>query len=341
MTTDRQARRLILAPLKGFTDVIFRNTFTEHFDGFDSAMAPFVASVAADRLTDKHVRDLLPHQNTRMPIEPQILGNTAEDFIFIARRLFDLGYPDVNWNLGCPFRPVTKKRRGSGLLPFPEQVDEFLTKTLPAIPGRLSIKMRLGRTRPDEILRLLPVLDRYPLKEITIHPRTARQMYAGRPDLDMFQACLEQSRHRLVYNGDITDLNNFQTLATRFPGVDSWMIGRGALSNPFLPAIIASGRDGVGGKVEKFRAFYEALFLRYQERLCGPGHLLNRMKGFWTYFACAFENGQDFAKRIHRTFKLAHYLETVQCFFRQEAEWRGDDERGDTEEVAPLTPPYR
>jgi tRNA-dihydrouridine synthase B len=322
MTPARPAPRLILAPLKGFTDVIFRNTFAEHFQGFDGAVAPFIPAVAADRLTDKHVRDLLPHQNTCMPIEPQILGNTAEDFVFLSRRLFDMGYPDVNWNLGCPFRPVTKKRRGSGLLPFPDRVDAFLSKTLPAIPGRLSIKMRLGRNHPAEILRLLPVLDRYPLKEITIHPRTARQMYAGRPDLDMFQICLEQSRHRLVYNGDITDLSGFRSLATRFPGVDSWMIGRGALSNPFLPAMIRTGRDGVGGKMEKFRAFYEELFARYQERLCGPGHLLNRMKGFWTYFACAFENGPDIQKSIHHSFTLPRYLETVERFFAEGAGWR-------------------
>jgi tRNA-dihydrouridine synthase len=278
--------------------------------------------VAADRLADRHVRDLLPHQNTRMPIEPQILGNAAEDFIFLARRLFDMGYPDVNWNLGCPFRPVTKKRRGAGLLPFPEQVDEFLSKTLPAIPGRLSIKMRLGRSSPDEILRLLPLLNRHPLKEITIHPRTARQMYAGLPDLDTFQACLEQIRHRVVYNGDITDLQHFRTLAARFPRVDSWMIGRGALSNPFLPAIIKKGRDGVGGKLEKFKAFYEDLFARYQERLCGPGHLLNHMKGFWTYFAAAFENGEEIGKLIHRTFTLPRYMETVSRFFAEEAGWR-------------------
>jgi len=322
MTADHQAPRLILAPLKGFTDVIFRDTFAQHFDGFDSAMAPFIATVAADRLTDKHVRDLLPNQNTRMPIEPQILGNTAEDFVFIARRLFDMGYPDVNWNLGCPFRPVTKKRRGSGLLPFPEQVDAFLSKTLPAIPGRLSIKMRLGRNTPDEILRLLPVLDRYPLKEITIHPRTARQMYTGSPDLEMFQACLDQIRHQVVYNGDITYLQGFHTLAARFPSVDSWMIGRGALSNPFLPAIIKKGRDGVTGKLEKFKAFYEDLFFRYQERLCGPGHLLNHLKGFWTYFAGAFENSEDIGKRIHRTFTLPRYIETISRFFAEEANWR-------------------
>jgi tRNA-dihydrouridine synthase len=322
MTLDGRTPRLILAPLKGFTDEVFRNTFAEHFDGFDGALAPFVTTVAADRLTPKHVQDLLPHLNLRLPVEPQILGNSADDFVFLARRLYEMGYPVVNWNLGCPFRPVTKKRRGSGLLPFPDQVDEFLGKILRALPGRLSIKMRLGRNRPDEIFKLLPVLDRYPLEEITIHPRTARQMYGGVPDLDAFQACIDQSRHRLAYNGDIADLHGFRTLEERFPRVASWMIGRGALSNPFLPAIIKNRQDRVSDKAQKFKAFYQDLFARYQERLCGPGHLLDRMKGFWKYFAGAFKAGQTLEKQIHRTFNLTRYSETVERFFREEAEWR-------------------
>jgi len=322
MLSQYRTPRLILAPLKGFTDAVFRNTFAEHFDGFDGALAPFVTTVAADRLTEKHVQDLLPHRNARMPIEPQILGNNADDFVFLARRLFEMGYAKVNWNLGCPFRPVTKKRRGSGLLPFPEQVDEFLDKTLRALPGRLSIKMRLGRNRPDEIFKLMPVLDRYPLEAITIHPRTARQMYGGAPDLDAFAACLGLSRHRIIYNGDIADRKGFHALKERFPRVAAWMIGRGALSNPFLPAAIKNGEGVAAGQVEKFKSFYEDLFARYQEKLCGPGHLLDRMKGFWKYIAAGFRNGPALEKKINHTFKLPHYMETVERFFREKPEWR-------------------
>jgi tRNA-dihydrouridine synthase len=322
MTRTSPAPILLLAPLKGLTDAVFRKTYAEHFSGFDGMVAPFVTTVAADRLTEHHVRDLLPRTDGGIPVVPQILGNAAEDFVFLARHLYDTGYPEVNWNLGCPFRPVAKKKRGAGLLPFPEHVDEFLDKALRALPGRLSIKMRLGRNRPDEILRLLPILNRYPIAEITIHPRTGTQMYAGLPDLDVFQACLEHTRHRVVYNGDIFDLSGFQALAARFPGVHSWMIGRGALSNPFLPAIIKAGRDMIPGKVERFTAFYETLFARYRERLCGPGHLLDRMKGFWTYFAGAFTNGRQVEKQIHHTFNLPRYLDIVERFFREEAQWR-------------------
>jgi tRNA-dihydrouridine synthase len=321
MSEHRLTPRLILAPLRGFTDAVFRTTYAEHFAGFDGAVAPFVAALPAGRLTEKHVRDLLPPRNGRMPVEPQILGNGADDFIFLARHLFDMGYPDVNWNLGCPFRPVTKKRRGSGLLPFPEQVDEFLGKVTPALPGGLSIKMRLGRTTADEIFRLLPVLNRYPLREITIHPRTARQMYTGQPDLATFKACLDHIRHPVTYNGDITDLAGFQELSARFPQIGCWMIGRGALSNPFLPAEIKGGAHGADGKGERFRAFYADLFGRYREILSGPGHLMGRMKGFWTYFAVNFRNGEMTGKQIHRAHQLSRYLDIVERFFAEGAEW--------------------
>jgi tRNA-dihydrouridine synthase len=168
----------------------------------------------------------------------------------------------------------------------------------------------------------LPILERYPIEEITIHPRTGAQMYGGLPDLETFQACLEQSRHRLVYNGDIFDLPGFQALAARFPRVHSWMIGRGALSNPFLPAIIKAGRDQIPAKAEAFQAFYEALFARYREQLCGPGHLLDRMKGFWTYFAGAFANGRKIQKQVHHAFSLPRYLAVVGHFFREKPEWK-------------------
>ncbi len=321
MECARPAPELILAPLKGFTDAVFRTTFAEHFNGFDAALAPFIATTPAERLHDRHLRDLLPERNLRMTVEPQMLGNCAEDFIHLARRLSEMGYPDVNWNLGCPFRPVTKKRRGAGLLAFPELVGEFLEQVLAAIPGGLSIKLRLGLASPQDIFTLIPVLNRYPLRQITLHPRTARQLYTGHPDLDSFRACLERIRHPVVYNGDIGDLRTFQELSDRFPAVTCWMIGRGALSNPFLPEDIKAGTDLGSEKIERFRAFYMDLFGRYQDRLSGPGHLLDRMKGFWTYFGVHLRNGAVLSKRIHRTFQLPRYVDEVARYFEEDADW--------------------
>jgi tRNA-dihydrouridine synthase len=124
-----------------------------------------------------------------------------------------------------------------------------------------------------------------------------------------------------MYNGDITDLSSFRSLSGRFKNITSWMIGRGAIINPFLPATIKADRDNFNNPVEAFRCFYEELFGEYQQVFSGPGHLLERMKGFWTYFSQAFKDGRKIRKKVHRTLKLPRYLEIVERFFEEEAEW--------------------
>jgi tRNA-dihydrouridine synthase len=312
---------LYLAPLRGLTEYIYRNAFAQHFDGIDAAVSPFIPTMTAARFKKKHLKDVLPENNPIMPVIPQVIGNNSSDFISLAKRLFDLGYQTVNWNLGCPFPMVAKKRRGSGLLPHPQIIEAFLDTTIPAIPNRLSIKARLGRKKPDEILTLLEIFNRYPLDEVIIHPRTGKQMYDGKPDLDMFAKCLDVCAHTTVYNGDINDLNTFKQYSERFQTVDRWMIGRGALANPFLPAIIKNGQDGCGDKLAVFRKFYDDLFEQYRQAFDGPGHLLDRMKGFWTYFNRSFANGRQIKKKIHRTQSLERYLKIVDRFFEVDAQW--------------------
>ena len=99
------------------------------------------------------------------------------------------------------------------------------------------------------------------------------------------------------------------------------MIGRGALINPFLPGTIRNGKDGSADRVEEFRAFYDDLFEHYRIEFHGPGHLLDRMKGFWTYFSQSFKDGHKIKKKIHRTPKLDRYLKIVDRFFEEDAEW--------------------
>jgi len=313
--------KLYLAPLRGITDYIYRNTFARYFNGFDAAVTPFIPTLKAIRAKPSHLKDVLPENNSAMPIVPQIIGNNHENFIPLAAQLSDLGYETVNWNLGCPFPMVAKKQRGSGLLPYPDKIEHFLEKTVPAIPNRLSIKIRLGRKTSAELDRLIPIFNRYPLQEIIVHPRTGIQMYDGKPDLDAFEKCLSMAHHRVVYNGDITDLKSFTDLSHRFKATDAWMIGRGAIVNPFLPAIIKNGRDNFNNQVVTFKTFYEELFEAYQKVFSGPGHLLERMKGFWTYFSQAFKDGRKIRKKIHRTLKLPRYLEIVERFFEEDAEW--------------------
>ena len=313
---------LILAPLRGFTDYVFRNAFCSHFNGFDSALAPFISAISAPRCKPVHIKDLLPENNHHLPVVPQIMTNRAPDFLSLTRLLEDMGYMTFNWNLGCPYPMVAKKKRGCGLLPHPELIDAFLDQVCVQLPDRISIKMRLGRYHTEEIDRLIPILNRYPLAEVIIHPRTGKQMYDGRVDLDAFENCLSAIRHRIVYNGDINNLDKFNEISERFGArITDWMIGRGALIDPFLPGTIKRGCDDSTNKLSRFKGFYDDLFEGYSQILQGPGHLLDRMKGFWKYFSKAFADSRRIEKKVHRTHRLDRYVEIVEHYFKEDAEW--------------------
>ncbi len=308
--------------MRGFTSAVYRNLFKKHFSGIDAAIAPFIATVSAERINPALLRDIAPEKNPGMPVIPQFIGNRPHDFVRLSRAAFDLGYDTVNWNLGCPFPMVAKKRRGSGLLNHPDLVDRFLDIAVPRLPNRLSIKLRLGRKRPDEIFELMAILNRYPLRELIIHPRTGIQMYTGGVDLDTFETVLSLSALPVVYNGDIFDLNGFTRLRGRFPSISRWMLGRGLLANPFLPEMLRRGTDKIHQPVERFRRFHDDLLDAYRAEFSGPSHVLGRMKGYWEYFAASFENGQTVFKHIKKAGSLNKYQAVVDRFFDSKAQWR-------------------
>lgn len=309
---------LYLAPIRGITDAAYRDVFARYFTGFDLAMAPFLTTYQGNRIKPARLAELLPENNRRLPLTPQILARNPDNFIAVSRILCDMGYETINWNLGCPYPMVANKLRGSGLLPFPEKIEAFLEKAC-SLPCSISIKTRLGRKDSSEIFKLLPVFNKFPLAEVVIHPRTGVQMYKGTVDLDTFERCLPLCNHPVVYNGDITNKASFITLQQRFPSVSRWMIGRGALANPFLPSEV----KGIAhtDEMRTVAAFHDELFLRYDEMLSGSSHLLGRMKGLWFYLAGSFENDKKILKKIQKTKTIERYSLVCKEIFA-EAAWK-------------------
>ena len=316
------APKLYLAPMRGFTDATFRNMYWRHFGGaFDVAVTPFVTAIEGKRVKRTHLKDIWPENNSAAPLIPQVLSKDADHFVILAKAMVDMGYRHINWNLGCPYSMIAKKGRGSGLLPYPEQIDAILEKVCASVPCRLSVKTRLGRFSGDEIFKLMPIFNSYPLSELIVHARTGVQMYEGTPDLERFAQVSVLSDHPVVYNGDITNLASFTSLANRFKTVNRWMIGRGVLANPFLPVIIKSGEAPIDGKIAKMKQFHDDLFHRYCEILYGPAHPTDRMKGFWSYFARSYKSGARFLKKIRKAQSIAQYKQMADRFFDQEAQF--------------------
>lgn len=307
---------IYLAPIQGITDRVYRNLYPVYFKGVDVAIAPFISSVKKMKPESNFLRELYPDKNTGIPTIPQIMSSNPDDFIKLANMLYDIGCGTVNWNLGCPFPMVVKKGRGAGMLCYPARVELFLEKTMPVLKPKLSIKLRIGLKYPDDVLELIPIFNRFPLEELIIHPRTGVQMYAGEVDLDMFEQCLDLSKHRVVYNGDIDSTRKLARLAQRFGSIDRWMIGRGLLANPFLAEEIKFHTEkSYAEKIKIIRAFHDQLFAEYSKILSGPAHITNKMKEIWTYMGSFFENAEKIRKKINKTHHRDNYVDVVNNIF--------------------------
>lgn len=221
-----------LAPLQGFTDRIYRSAHARHFAGVDRYFIPYIEFQNDGSIKRSHQRDAQKLDGVEQV--PQVLCSSFDHLSRLSIYLKDLGYCEVNLNLGCPYPMVAKRKKGSGLLPFPEEIKMLLQEWFENPPLELSIKLRLGYENPYEIYPVMEVLNGFPLKEIILHPRIGKDLYKGHANIEAFEQVLVNSKYPLTYNGDIDSVEKFQELSKRFNPVDNWMIGRGILSNPFL-----------------------------------------------------------------------------------------------------------
>jgi tRNA-dihydrouridine synthase len=298
----------------------YRQAYVRHFQGLDVEMAPFIPTVSAERINPKLLKDVLPENNSGLPLIPQVIGNKADDFVQMNIALHDLGYNEVNWNMGCPHKPIRRKRRGSGLLPYPDTVDAILDQVCERSPVKISVKVRLGVSEKSELMAMIPVLNKYPLSEVIVHPRTAEQMYDGEVDLDAFEEAFQMLERPVCYNGDINNLAFFNAVQERFPTLTRFMLGRGLLANPFLCEEIKGAPVHKGTQVERLRAFHEDLVARYEAVLDGDHPVLGKMKEFWTYQSLYLSNGRAMFKKLKKTQRMTTYKDIVSEYLA-DAEW--------------------
>ena len=308
---------LLSSPLQGFTDFRFRNAQNKYFGGIDTFYSPYIRLNGKLIIKSSYERDLLPENNSTLEVIPQIITNDADEFLFVSKYVQELGYKELNWNLGCPYPMVTKCGMGSGLISDSEKIKKILDKVHSESDILVSMKMRLGYETTTEILDVLPILDTFPLKNIAIHARIGKQLYKGGVNLDAFQKCIDTTKHKLYYNGDITTVSKFQEMQDRFPTIDHFMIGRGLISDPFLPLMIKNNSiEYPINKMDLFQQFHDTLYEGYSQSLSGTTHILLKMHHLWEYFSATFSNPHKVEKNIRKAKSIKNYEATVKEVFK-------------------------
>ena len=304
-----------LAPMEGITGHVYRNSYEKFFHNIDKYFTPFIVPTSSKSFKTKELRDVLPENNKGMNIVPQILTNDSEGFINTAIKLQQLGYNEVNLNLGCPSGTVVSKGRGSGFLAKREELDIFLEDIYKKDDIKISIKTRIGKDSPEEFYELIKIFNKYPIEELIIHPRTRQDFYGNKPNLEVFKDAINLSTNPICYNGDIFTSDDYKNFTKSFPEVNELMLGRGVLANPGL---ISEINNNTVLDKEVLKEFHDDILLNYIEVFKDDNIALYRMKELWGYMIYIFSNNKKYAKKIKKSQKLKDYNEAVLTLFNEQ-----------------------
>ena len=310
--------KIYCAPMEGVTRSVFRREHHALFGGCDQYVTPFLAPSADGIFSEKELREVLPQACAGVPTVPQLLAGRAEYFLWAAKLMGELGYTQVDLNLGCPSGTVVAKHKGSGMLADPDGLDRFLYEVFEGLRGeplQVSVKTRIGLEDKDNWPRLLAVFDRYPICLLTVHPRLRRQFYKGKPDWEAFALAAEQVHLPLCYNGDIFTLEDARAVKARFPSVEQVMLGRGLVANPALAREI---RGGPPLTAKELRQFHDSILAGYCACILGEVNVLHKMKELWNYWACLFPADKKGVKALRKSRDLAGYRRAAEAILAAE-----------------------
>lgn len=229
---------MILAPMEGVTDVMFRQVIARagrpdlFFTEFTN-----VSSYASEKGRANALERLEVAESDK-PIIAQIWGKNPEHFSETCRALSSLGFSGVDLNFGCPDKHVNKAGGGAAMIKTPELAVECLKNAKNSTDLPVSVKTRLGYSKPEEFREWLPVILKEHPVALTVHLRTKKEMSKVLAHYELIPEVIKlrdeiSPETKLIINGDIRDKNHAMELYKEYPGVDGFMIGRGVFQNPY------------------------------------------------------------------------------------------------------------
>ena len=296
------------APMEGLTDSIYRKVHHAHFSGVTRYYMPFLSPTVHRTLTPREARELPRADSVPFEAVPQLLTKVSEDFLWAAEVCRDLGYKEVNLNVGCPSGTVTAKGKGSGMLRDLDHLRHFLDDIYAAAPLPISVKTRLGFEDPAEFPAIMDIFYDYPIHELTVHPRVRKDFYKGAVNMDAFRYCLEVSKNPVCYNGNLCSISQIEAFAKEFPQVDSVMIGRGLIGDPGM-------LTPEGTTAQALEAFMDTLLEEYQVAFGSARNAMFRLKENWHLLAYRFEGSEKLLKRLRKTTDISEYQQITHEIF--------------------------
>lgn len=302
LPNDRPA--LVLAPMQDVTDLPFMRVLARR--GPPDWFVTEYFRVHPDSVPNKYILRSITENRTGKPVFAQMIGRDTAHLIRTAGELADCPIAGIDLNLGCPAPIVCRKDAGGGLLRTPAEVDRIVGELRDAIPGRFTVKTRLGYTSPDEFSGLLEIFRRHAIDGLTIHGRTVVERYGTPVHPEWVRQAVETLSCPVIANGNVVDtasgLAYWKT--TRAAGL---MVGRGAIRNPWIfRQLIAAFAGTTDAPRPTHRDLWEYVEELYEElaaetaRFIPEAHV-QRMKKTLAYISHGIEGEFEYQMRRAKT----------------------------------------
>ena len=270
----------IAAPLQGFTQAPWRAIHSGMFPGaVDEYFTPFMRLESGEPRA-RDLRDITAGTNLTV----QIMARDAGEFAVLTEAAVAAGATRIDLNAGCPYPMVTRKGRGAALIENPAALSAIGEEMRKWPEVGFSMKMRLGTEKPEAWRGSADAIAAMPLRLLTVHSRVARQLYSGELFMEEFNELLKTSAHPVIFNGEMATPGDIRRITDSFPGIAGVMCGRGLLRRPTLASEWKAGADA--SEADRRHASVEILtrlFMHYSSTLCGPSHILSKIKPFTGY----------------------------------------------------------
>jgi tRNA-dihydrouridine synthase len=301
---------LVLAPMQDVTDLPFMRVIARR--GAPDWFVTEYFRVHPDSCLNRYILRSILENQTGCPIFAQMIGRDLPSLLRTAKELAKFPIAGVDLNLGCPAPIVCRKDAGGGLLRNPETVDDLIGALRDAIPGRFTVKTRIGYSAPDEFPRLLEVFGKHGIDGLAIHGRTVMERYLTPIHADCIATAVSAMTCPVIANGNVVDtdtgLNFFKKTAAA-----GLMIGRGAIRNPWIFSQLRSAFEGGQASQPTYRDLWDYVTELYEEiaketvKLVPNAHV-QRMKKTMAYITHGLEGDFEYDMRRAKTPEDFHQI---------------------------------
>jgi nifR3 family TIM-barrel protein len=304
---------LVLAPMAGHTDSLFRAA-VKRLGGCGLVFTELVSTEGMTRCRERSAH-IAGFNEEERPVAVQIFGASPERMAESAVMVEAMGADIIDINMGCPVKKVVRQGGGSNLLRDLPLMEKIFRAVRAAVRAPLTVKIRTGWDQSSiNAVEVLKLAEDCGIEALTIHGRTRSDMFSGNADWRIIAEVKALARIPVIGNGDVFAPADAARMFHE-TGVDGVMIGRGALSNPWL---ICQAWDYLNGrpatqKSAQERAAFVVEFLRKMSLELPLPIVLGKLKKLGGCLSKGFSGSSRLRAQMHAAKTTEEFFESVKA----------------------------